>query len=249
MRFVLIEFLLVLASCGAAAEVPATTTSIESASTTTTAQAATTSEATTTTTTEPPCVEREGVFYDSRGFVCPPHMKQGKDLADSARYLPGTYTTRIFEPRFSFTRDGRFTSGGENGLLVVVQETANCQNPECFQAIYVYSPEVAEDLRAFRFDTLDWPRNLAISSVEYWGKPGTQINFVVGSCPTAGCAVNIESLPGAYGWSEGDQVTLLIIDVADGPIGFEITSHKSRFDAFVSEVADPVVQSIQFIDG
>ncbi len=239
MRIGLFMGLLALAACSSAADPGALVTT--QPTTTTSRQPATTSTLPAGTTPEPTCTERESVFYDSRGFVCPPSMKPGRFFSDAIGYLPGTYTTRLFEPGFSFTQKGNFRSGGENLDLVAIEETND-------RAVYVFSAQPAGQLLGYPFETLPWVQNLTRSAIEYWGASGTQIDFTVGSCPAVGCLINIENFVEAYGWVENNRVRLLIIDVANGPIGVEIATAQSRFDAYWSEVVEPILASIEFTD-
>ncbi len=235
----LLVLCLILAACSSAAEPGTLPTTAEQPATTRAPSATTTTPLPSSTTTEPACTEVEAVFFDSRGFVCPPHMKPGRFFSDAIGYRPGTYTTRLFEPGFSFTQQAAFQSGGENLDLVAIEENSS-------RAMYMFSAGPAGQLAAFPFDTLPWVQDLEVSPIEYWGASGTQIDFTVGSCPAVGCLINVDAFIEAYGWVDGSRVRLLIIDVAGGPIAVEITSQKSRFEAFWSEVAQPILESIEF---
>ncbi len=244
MRVVWLILLLVVASCskpGESGEVPTSPSTTQPASPAE-SEPGTTATSTPTTSAEPECTEREGVLYNTRGFVCPPHMKPGRFFSDAIGYLPGTYTTHLFEPGFSFTQEAAFQSGGENLGLVAIEETSN-------RALYAFAPDPAGELLAFPFDSLPWVQDLVVSPVEYWGASGTQIDFTVNDCPAVGCLINISSFVEAYGWVDGARVRLLIIDVAGGPIGLEIATDASRFDQYWSEVAEPILTSIEFTNG
>lgn len=238
---------MMLAACSTPAE-SATTTTTTPATTTTAAATTTTTEATTT--TEPECVERDAVFFDSRGFVCPPHMvlAQTQFQQTTLGYRPGTYTTRVFEPIFSVIREIGFKSFGENTFDVSVDEP-NCEAPECFQTVSVLSVDFVDQLQRFLED-IEWAQDLTSSPVEYWGYNGTQIDFTVDTCPgnNLGCDVPIAGIS-YWGYPESTQNRLLVIDVPGGPIGVDIGAHTSRFDQYWTEVAEPILASIEFSDG
>ncbi len=244
MRFVWLVLFLIAASCstpgesGQAPTSPSTTQPAGPAG----SEPVTTATSTPTTSADPECTEREGVLYNTRGFVCPPHMKPGRFFSDVIGYLPGTYSTQLFEPGFTFTQEVTFQSGGENIELVAIEETNT-------RALYAFAPDPAGELLVFPFDSLPWVQDLEASAVEYWGASGTQIDFTVDDCPAVGCLINISSFVEAYGWIDGARVRLLIIDVAGGPIGLEIATDASRFDQYWSEVAEPILASIEFTDG
>ncbi len=162
MRVVLLVLVVVMSACSAPAGSAETTTSTVSASTTSTSTTTTTLALTTT--TEPECVEREGVLYDSRGFACPPNMGLGVDRpgSETVGYRPGTYTTSLFEPGFSFERTVTFRSSGENRYVTALDEAP-------LSAVRAISPQVAQEFLAYPFDSLEWVEDLSVSTVEYWG--------------------------------------------------------------------------------
>jgi len=252
MRVVLLMLLFVISACSAPAE------SIETTSTTTVA-AATTTEATTTTTTlatttntGSECIERDGVLYDSRGFVCPPRMSLDQDqLRPLALFhRPGTYTTRVFEPAISFTRDAVFHSYGENAFLVSLDAQPTCDAAECFKVVNVLSPGFVGQLEKALNNDLDWIQDLTSSPVEYLGYAAIQIDFKVADCSEEGglpCSIPIEGLS-FWGYPEFTANRLLMVKVPGGPVGFDIGAHQSRFDQYWTEVAEPILQSIEFSD-
>ncbi len=248
MRVVLLVLLVVMSACSPPAGSAETTTSTVSASTTSTSPTTTTLAVTTS--TEPECVELEGVLRDSRGFVCPPNLTQGQSDADTVGYLPGTYKTRIFEPAFTHTRQTNFQAGGENSLLVNLDYRPNCQNEECTRSVFALSPDFASQLRVYQFQDLDWVQDLTTTEVELWGYSGTQIDFTVDICPSEGngCFVVIERVD-RWHYLDGSNNRLLFVDVPGGPVGFQISAHHPRFDLYWSEVAEPILASIEFNDG
>jgi hypothetical protein len=163
-------------------------------------------------------------------------------VAHPAWYLAGTYTTQVFEPSFSFTRGTTFGSRGESVYFTVIDE------PGAYMAVMF--PEAAAEYRAYPFGDEEWVEGLTVSEVEYWGYPGSQIDFTAGSCaPLSGCATRILSLPFQWGWyNDTHQVRVLVIDVPDGPIGFLIHGPQYRFDQYWTEVAEPILTSIEFLD-
>ena len=250
MRVVLLVLLVVISACSAPTESADTT--VATSSTTTITETTTTTEATTTS-TEPECVERDGVLYDSRGFVCPPRMGLAQDQFQPLAlfHKPGTYTTRVFEPVFSFTRDEVFQSFGENAFLISLDEKPTCAADECFQVVNVLSPGFVGQLETALTGDIDWVHDLISSPAEYRGYSGTQIDFTVGACSEEGglpCSIPIEGLS-FWGYRENSHNRLLIVEVPGGPIGFDIGAYQSRFDQYWTEVVEPILASIEFTDG
>ena len=253
MRVVLLVLLFLISACSAPAESAQTTTTAIVPAAVATTEATTMTTLAPTTTTGSECVERDGVLYDSRGFVCPPRMSLDQDqLRPLALFhRPGTYTTRVFEPTISFTRDAVFHSFGENPFLVSLDARPTCDAAECFKVVNVLSPGFVGQLEEALNDDLDWIHDLTSSPVEYLGYAGIQIDFRVDTCSEEGdlpCSIPIEGLS-FWGYPEFTANRLLMIEVPGGPVGFDIGAHQSRFDQYWTEVAEPILQSIEFSDG
>jgi hypothetical protein len=251
MPAVLSIFLLVLAACSAPAESAETTTTTTPAATTSN-ESTTSTVGTTTTTTGPECVERDGVLFDSRGFVCPPRLvtsqyPQGHSQSVVHGYRPGTYVTTVFGPGFSFTRDVGFKSTGESMTVVNFDEHPTCDTNECAREVVALSPQTTESLLS-NLDSVDWIVDVVSSPVQFWGTAGTQVDFTVGDCPL-NCILSLEGFQDAWGFREGHAVTVLSIDVAGGPLGILIAADQSRFDQYWTDVAEPILASIEFTGG
>jgi hypothetical protein len=198
-------------------------------------------------------MESDGVLYDSRGFVCPPSMPfaQVELLPPTWFHRPGTYTMRVFEPGFSFTRDAVFQSYGENALLVSLDERPTCSAAECFQTVSVLSAGFVSQLEPVLTGDTEWVLDLTITPIEFKGLSATQIDFTVETCDSAGglpCSVPIQGLS-SWVYLEETQNRLMIIDVPGGPVGYDIGAHPSSFDQYWTEVAEPILASIEFADG
>jgi hypothetical protein len=164
-------------------------------------------------------------------------------------YRPGNYTTRVFEPVLSFTRSEVFQSFGENTLIASLDERPTCAGLECFQSAAALSPGLVVQIESALGDNPEWAKSLTESSVELWGYSGTQIDFETDTCTTAAsCSVAVEGL-NFWGYFSFTRVRMLIIDVPGGRIGFDIEAHQSRFDRYWTEVAEPILASIEFLDG
>jgi hypothetical protein len=157
-------------------------------------------------------------------------------------YRPGTYTTRFTEPTFTFTRDTTFRARGERIQLVNLDEIPSA-------AAFALAAEIAEEYSSYPFEQHDWVKDLKSRQVEYWGYPGTQIDFIIDDCPPTGCTVTLEAVLWLWGWPPDEKVRLLFIEVPGGPIGFEIHANQSRFDQYWTEVAEPILASIELMDG
>ena len=59
----------------------------------------------------------------------------------------------------------------------------------------------------------------------------------------------LETVLWIWGWPPDQNVRLLFIDVPGGPLGFEIHADQTRFDQYWSEVAEPILASLELHDG
>jgi hypothetical protein len=171
----------------------------------------------------------------------------GHRLSEFAGYRAGTYTTRVFQPGFTFTTEAGFDSSGENQGVVPFDEHPTCDSAECFRLVVALSPETVESFES-NLGTVEWITNVVSSPVEYWGATGTRTDFSIGDCPAGTCFLSLEGFQDTWGFQGGQSVSLLNIDVPGGPIGYVVAANQSRFDQYWTEVAEPILASIEFND-
>jgi hypothetical protein len=240
---------LLLAACSTAGGDPTTTAPLAEPSTTTTTAPTTTTTTEPTTTTVEECTERDGLVRNSRGFICPPWLwAEGFPEFGDPTHLLGEYETRFFDPALSFAREERFLSLGENPGSSVALDGATFT-----PWVYAIATDRLDEVRSVNYAELEWIADLRTTEIEAYGAPATQIDFQIAEeCEsfTGECRIpvfddlhiSIES------WTSGDRVRLLLVDRSNGPIGFEITASDGEFDTYWTEVAQPILDSIEFLD-
>lgn len=232
---------LLLAACSAGegeASVTTATPTTTAAITTTTAAPGSTPPATQA---QVECTDQGGVSATERGFVCPPDLRVAdRELVDSP-YLPGTYQTRLFEPRFEFSRSERFRSTGEFPFLVQLDIEFTGEGP---RQMYAFAPAVAVALDPATLEAFDWTRSFTVGELELLDSPGTWIQFVTEGCP---CLLPLPLLDD-WGWGDEWTVALIRVEVPEGPIGFQISAHRSIFSEYVEQTALPILDSITLLD-
>jgi hypothetical protein len=254
---------LILAACSTAGGDTTTTTAppAEPSTTATTAQT-TTSTTEATTTTEEECVERDGVLRNERGFVCPPvilalKMEPGRG-PEPTMHLAGTYETRQFTPRLRFTRTDPFVTIGESTNWLVFDTDHN-------NSMYLgaHSGPLGSQLAELpnltpitRSDDWQWAVGVETTQDEIAGYPATFTTFTA-NCfdetkPEANqddCSFTIPALAGGPYWGQrhGDAITVVTLDTTE-PITIIASTDQRTFDTYWTEVAQPILDSIEFID-
>ncbi|MDX1747670.1 MAG: hypothetical protein R3324_17180, partial [Halobacteriales archaeon] len=182
MRGVTAVLVLILAACSAADGTTTTVSPTEPSTTFPTSSSTTAAEPATSTTVEE-CVERDGdgVLRNPSGFVCPPYLRQGREGVTPIFevHMPGTYETRIFSPRFRFTRTEPFTSPGEESVAVTI-DYPGPPDP----VIGAFGGTRAEAIASLptldpvdRPDDWQWVQDLHTEQIEVGGFPATMTTF------------------------------------------------------------------------
>jgi hypothetical protein len=246
---------LLLAACSTAGGDTTTTAPLAEPSTTTTTAPATTATQATPTTSEEECVERDGVLRDGRGFICPPFLTAGPE---GHFYLPGEYETRLFQPRLRFSRTDRFESDGENA------ERAGLDNPPPIDGI----PPITSRIDAYTGDTAlavaDLPDNSPSNRPDDWEwtadarTSGMQIGGVTAHLTTftAVCLDEPEFtdpicsflMPGPDPWSHVHGAVISIVEIDTAEHLTIIVEAGRDFDTYWTETAQPILDSIEFLD-
>ena len=245
----LIPLLLVLGACTSATEEVEPVDSAPSAPTTSVTQPSTTTTQPTTTTTDEGCVERDGLRKNPRGFICPPRLwAEGFPEFGDPTHLPGRYETRFFEPALSFQRAERFISLGENPGEAVALDGGTFT-----PWTYAIGSDLVDDVRSVDLGAVELISDVLQSEVDILGGPAVQIDFVVAQdCETFTGECRIPTFDDLHitieSWTEGDRVRLLILDRPERTVAFEITAEAEEFDTYWTEVARPILDSIEFLD-
>ena len=257
MRGVTAALGLVLAACSTAGGDTATTAvPAEPSTTTSTAAPTTTTTEPTTTTSETECVDRDGdgVLRTRRGFVCPPYMRSydrtGPTEAIADIHLPGTYTLRQFTPAITFTRTERFRAYGENVDIVEYDSHGPYHR--------ILSGAAHENLAAFP-DTQPWTHpdhqwksDIEVTDTTIDGYPATITGFTA-DCPdpdggvdTPFCRFDLEGVP-EWAQTDGQRTAVIVIDLPSGPFTI-VAQSPDDFDTYWTEVAQPILDSIEYLD-
>jgi hypothetical protein len=256
-RGVTAVLVLLLAACSTAGGDTTTTTApLTEPSTTTTAPATTTTTERTTTTVEE-CTERNGVLRNRRGFVCPPWLIPldfvGIGTGQTAIHLPGTYDTRQFIPRFRFTREEQFTTVGERTQSVAFDYPPN-------MAMEAFGGEGALELARLpelqpvgRPDDWIWVEELETGEIEVGGSPAMVTSFTANcldetSVNPDACLFDIPALGNGI-WTQlhGQRTAVIVVDTPD-PMTIVVEADDRSFDTYWAEVAQPILDSIEFLD-
>ncbi|MDX1748588.1 MAG: hypothetical protein R3324_21865, partial [Halobacteriales archaeon] len=259
--------LVLLAACSTAGEDTTTTAPLaepSTTSTTTTAQSTTTEP--TTTPTEEECVERDGVLRTRRGFVCPPHLKlleavPGFGLASVEHHLPGEYRTRLATPAFSFRRTDRFESFGEGPAYLQLDEKGNWFDVSTDSGGILAFPS-SETFPRFtdmqpvnRTEGFDWFVDLTVQEQMIGGHPATISTFTVvcrdptGVVDSAVCLFGELAPALDWGQVDGQRTAVVVIENRSGPLTILAETHNADdFDTYWAEVAQPILDSIEFLD-
>jgi hypothetical protein len=260
MRQVLPLALLIVAACTGAAEDTTTTAPLAEPSTTATTapSTTTTTDVTTTTTTVDECTERDGVLRNSRGFVCPPHLRAyelvpGSTDTPTGIHLPGTYTLRQFTPAISFTRDERFTSPGENSVYVEYDIVSDQSHMVSYTAHQAFARFPDQQPSNHDSDWV-WKNDLEVVETTVGGFPTTITTFsadclssALGPGNDGSCLFTIED----EDWLvfDGQRSGVIVVDLPDGAFTILVESRTaSQFDRYWAETVQPFLDSIEFLD-
>jgi hypothetical protein len=245
----LIPLVLLLAACTAVAEDTTTTAPLAEPSTTT----STTALTTTTTTTDEECSERDGVLRTSRGFVCPPSMvDRGVGIGgdESQIHLGGSYETRLFLPRFSFTQPAMFRSRGESVMALDLDFT--CPIEDCTRKITAFSHDVAEEIIGEDpAQRLSFASDLRRTLTRIGGVPADRLDFSLSATDCdelRACALLLPSLADEpVGLGRDTRNVLFVIETPTLMV-ILVEARTVLFDAYWTEVAEPILDSIEFLD-
>lgn len=229
---------------------PTSTTEVPLITTTSTTEAPDIETTATTGTTVEECAERDGVLMTGRGFVCPPYVEIGPDEDSPSStggefspkiYLPGEYVTRAFQPTLSFSRSESFGVWGEwpDEVTLDISEGRGIT--------YGLSGSKLADLEELVVQS--WVTLLEESQIEVGGQPATRTDYVVGDeCeqrPYPRCYLDVGDRSEPT-FQTGGRVTIVIIDVGGRRMAIYIKISPAHIDSYLAEVAQPILDSIEF---
>ena len=198
------------------------------------------------------CVEQDGILRTRRGFVCPPTMPvfDVDELAE--RHLPGTYVTRLFHPPISFTLPGPTWSRGERLGFVEIDFLDRGPRAVAERGLRIYGEEIAREVIPTgeqREDEWSVTETLLRTSVDIWGYEARQIDFQLGEACRSGCNMTVQGTrQSQFTWDHTHHVRLLVVPLPDGSLAIEVFTPDSEFDTYWTEVAQPILESIEFLD-
>lgn len=257
------SLVLILAACSTAGGNSTTSPTTPLPTSSTTISILTTTTNTESITAPEECVERDGVARDRRGFICPPHLnvleKTGGDL-----YRKGRYRTRLFEPALTFARTEPFPSGGESFVAVELTADPKPVVHGTYQHVTAFGPPFSEFYAALPTATPDnkpegweWAIDQIVTEMIVGGFPAIRTAFTT-HCLVDGpakvgpdwvCVFNpgdASFWPPVFAWN--DRVAVVEVEVPGGPVTILVQSPRDAFDRYWSEVAQPILDSIEFID-
>ena len=252
----LLPLVLLLAACTSVAGNTTTTAPVAEPSTTTTVPSTTTTGPTSAT-TEEGCVERvgDGVLRNRRGFVCPPHLVgwDGTQFNPNPPiHLPGSYETRAFAVPLSFVAPVPLPSNGDSNSLVQIfqgpnDDTASSYPPR--SSMRVWTDDAAAWIATIPESAWDWGEatDVTLTEVTVGGLEGARHDFTCHRPEGTDCvAGDLTGIP--IGYRHGQHVTIIDVATPAGQAVFEVFADPARFDEFWTEVAGPILDSIEFLD-
>ncbi len=200
------------------------------------------------------CTESGGLLTTRRGFVCPPHLEVGPGLDKAGstggpptprRHLAGEYTTRVFRPAITFTRPQAFGAWGE------LPEEVSLDISPGRGLMYGLASSIVPQLR--ELVDQEWATAVEVAEIEVDGHAGTRTDFIVGpqcdgSSAARLCYFDAGTMP-EYRYQAGVAITVVIVEVPDGPMGILVKASPPDVDSYWSEVAGPVIDSLRFPQG
>lgn len=245
----LIPLVILLAACTSTAG-ETTTVPLAEPSTTSTKARSTTTTTEPSNTTEAECTERDGVLRSRRGLVCPPHLVGSTVIRNEEGqqvYLPGTYRTRQFATPLQFGRTETFSSIGEMELWVLLDlEGQGRRYVEAWAGDLARQIASLPDRACGGLEPDEWLADVSTENITIGGVEGTHTEF--GNRFDEGCLFVIDGLPSGWETYEGWRVAIDVLLAAGSPVTFVSTAPERAFDAYWNDVAQPILDSIEFLD-
>lgn len=242
---------MVMVAVALACSAPAATTSVPdpAAAAATTTVAPATTEAITATTADPDTCPPGGGGQTSRGVHCPPDM-----WAVPAGYIggflgrphaPGTYQTTFFEPEFEFTQPDQFTGFETDASMVLDRDGCFVDDNLC-RELAVLGPVVAAQA-TLDLDDAECVLDAATSQGVLFGRQASVLNLQINEICTLGYFPS-----GVFGRPNilevGVTARLMTVNMDDDTQIMVIVQASTDFDRYLAEVAQPIIDSIDFLD-
>lgn len=238
MRRLLAVVLLVLVGCSSATADTTSTVGAEAAAATT--AVTTTTAVTATTEAGGECQPHpDGYLATGRGFVCPPDLPLAERNV-AVGFLDGVYRTRLFAVPFEYTRHSVGRATGEESTFV------NMDLVEADGLWEVSLVSFVDDPAQLRAEILDHECAADTMFVEaarlIGGIETDMIDFTV-ECDFVSSQAEVP------GFRQGERLQHYALQV-DGTdlIVVVVASPPAAFDDYLVEVAEPLIDSIVFLD-
>ena len=190
--------------------------------------------------------------------MCPPHLVTvtlvAVGQANTVIHEPGTYETRLFTPPLRFTRDEAFTTVGERDQSVAFDLPTNTAM-EAFGGELALQLATLLDLQPVnRPDAWVWVEDIETEDIEVGGYPAT-VTSVTANCLDEAATANaldcFFDIPANGGLPflqfHGQRTAVIVVDTPD-PMTIVVEAAGRTFNTYWTEVAQPILDSIEFID-
>lgn len=241
-----LSLVLVVSACVASTEGGPSEPSVSVGAVTT---AVTTTALVTTTTPVATTVEGRDCPESGRGYQCPPDMwlvPAGSPSAFSGGlHASGRYRTRVFMPSIEFTQLDQFT-GYEHELALVV-DVVGCVVAGPCHKVLIFGPALAAQVDLETLASRVCIEEIATIGDVAFGLPATVLELRMG-CAEILVAEAVGRPAGVL--DGGNTVRLMAVNLDDDTQIFVIVEAPTpEFDAYLEEVAQPILDSIRFLDG
>ena len=233
MRATVAGLLVFVTACGAQStftqQQPVTTAALITLSSTTTVAA-------TTTLGMDECPP-EGGGQTRRGSFCPPDLPT-IGVTGPSLFAPGTYQTRVFQPRIVFIREETFTSTGENGSGVVLDIPALGGFVVLLNVTAFSEPIDLEYMQSLASDSC---ADVQVSDQQILGFEALLLDITVGS----GCLVVLPDT-GTTFVGEGERARLYRLHAEPRELFLLVVSSAATFDQYFVDTVQPILDSVVF---
>ena len=235
---IVIVFVWLVAGCG-----PGSATPQQSVTTAapTTIPVTTTTEAPTATTVGGGECPAGGGGQTSRGLYCPPDIPRYEGQSQVlSQMTPGTYRTRFFDTPLEFTNSNLFGILGEATFFVEIDGNQDGGAGR----ITVGNHATAAAFREADLASHECATNPVFDVSQVAGFPAETLT----ASWTCLIPVSVPGDPQGFLLVDGETSQLVLIGLSDRDVLIEVSARVELFDAYLTERAQQIIDTISFLD-